>query len=491
MKRILLVIVSFFCVIQTPCYSQKKVSWLHGLNDKNPALHYWLRYSETLVDEAHQGLLLSYVCDTTNIQQVTQDVREKLLRNNNFNHILVGHSAGGLVARNMLYNPNGQLNPRFKSVITAGTPHFGAGVVTCIADSTRTYVKMVDALEHEVTSVAMSAYDSLTEISELIAEVGVLRGIFGLTVLSEPLLSSLGYFLSVDLPNGLNFIRNYLLDAIHTCMDVYVDPAIDNEVEGFWNQPFVRDMHPESTFIQNLNSRPIPIPIVNIYGITGQWAALKLASSLCNRDSVCSINNTDNDPYETEFIDTMQEIEASVLQYIASIDKYYQILRYVDYLDILGLVDIEEVLPLKTGFEELQEYMMYQFDNEYACYVLDAYHEERRTILVPIYKAKDDFDLDIEIDDEWDNGPIEHLEFQIPEIIGYEEHVAITRVYESHDGLVRQKDAELPTGMGQIIYNMPITDLNHMAMSANNEVEEILVNAFERGAYGDEFVYNH
>lgn len=45
--------------------------------------------------------------------------------------------------------------------------------------------------------------------------------------------------------------------------------------------------------------------------------------------------------------------------------------------------------------------------------------------------------------------------------------------------------------MGQSIYNIPITDLNHMAMSANNEVEEILVNAFERGAYGDEFVYNH
>lgn len=206
---------------------------------------------------------------------------------------------------------------------------------------------------------------------------------------------------------------------------------------------------------------------------------------------MCSLQNGANDSYETRFIDTMQEIEAFVLQCIASIDKTYQILRCIDCLDLLGLVDIEEVLPLKTGFEELQEYMMYQFDNQYACYVLDAYHEERRTILVPIYKTEDDFDLDIEIDDELDNTPDEHLEFEIPEIIGYEEHVAITKVYEPHDGLVRQKDSELPTGMGQNIYNIPIPDLNHMAMSANDEVEDILVKAFKGGVYGDEFVYNH
>lgn len=45
--------------------------------------------------------------------------------------------------------------------------------------------------------------------------------------------------------------------------------------------------------------------------------------------------------------------------------------------------------------------------------------------------------------------------------------------------------------MGQNIYNFPIPNLNHMAMSANDDVEDILVKAFEGGAYGDEFVYNH
>lgn len=476
--------------MQTPCHSQKKVSWLHGLNDSSN-LHYWKRYSEILVDEHHQGSLISYDCSTSNIEDVSETARTRLLRNNNYNHILVGHSAGGLVARNMLRNSNGQLISRFEALITAGTPHFGAGVVTCIADSTRTYVKMVDALESQVTYVAMSAYDTLTEFSELLAEVGVLNGVFGLTVLCQPLISALETFLVANLPNRLNNLRGDILEAVENFLDDNIDPAIDDAVDGFWEQPFVKDMHPESTFIQHLNSRPIPIPIINIYGFTGQWSALKLASSLYHRDDMCSLQNVANDSYETRFIDTMQEIEATVLQSIASIDKLYQILRYVDYLDVFDLFEIEEVLPLKTGFEGLQEYMMYQFDNQYACYVLDAYHEERRTIHVPIYKPKDDFGFDVGVDDELDDTPNDQLEFEIPEIIGFEEQVVITRVYESHDGLVRQKDAELPIGMGQIIYNFPIPDLNHMAMCANDDVENILSMAFYEGVYGAAFKLNN
>ena len=43
--------------------------------------------------------------------------------------------------------------------------------------------------------------------------------------------------------------------------------------------------------------------------------------------------------------------------------------------------------------------------------------------------------------------------------------------------------------MGQNIYNFPIPDLNHMAMSANDDVENILYNALNSGLYGAEFNY--
>lgn len=43
--------------------------------------------------------------------------------------------------------------------------------------------------------------------------------------------------------------------------------------------------------------------------------------------------------------------------------------------------------------------------------------------------------------------------------------------------------------MGQSIYNFPIPNLNHMAMSANDYVENILYNALNSSLYGAEFNY--
>lgn len=60
----------------------------------------------------------------------------------------------------------------------------------------------------------------------------------------------------------------------------------------------------------------------------------------------------------------------------------------------------------------------------------------------------------------------------------------------SYQRCITQADLTyLSAGMGQIIYNIPITDLNHMAMSANDDVEEILNNALNLGLYGADFNY--
>lgn len=490
MKKRLYIILSLLCLVAMPCNAQKKVSWLHGLNSDES---FWQRYRVTLVEQIYRNTPLRYDCDE-GIENVSRDLEAYHFNNSNYNHILIGHSAGGLVARTMLHKPNGAPNPKYKALITAGTPHFGAGVVESIADSTRTYIHMIDALEQEVSDLAMSAYDTVVELSEELILNHPIVDLYEISVLFNPFSHIINHYFTSYINTKLAELKQSIRNSVEDWMDNNVEPAIIDIADGFWAQEFVRDMHPDSQFIYDLNHsyEPFPVPTISISGIAGQWAALKLASSLKNKDLVSDIHNTENNPYDYDYINIMQSAEAFTIKAIFALSRLHTIFGFLSFYDVDYFTNSDELLSIQAGFEQLQEYLMYDFDNQYAEYVVKAYHEEVRTVSVPVYRDNDDnYDIiEPDIDNELDETPDDHLEFEIPDIVYYEERTYITKTYEPHDGLVRQKDSEIPSGLGHSIRNISIPDMNHMSMNAHWQMEDFLRNTLNgNNGYETDFVY--
>ena len=153
MNRIIFILAIIFALFFTIQLRANDYVWLHGLNDNYKC---WKIYNEALTPGI--GIQSNYTCGSSySIPDIANNVWNNTNSyeyngtswqnyhpgdanyqlGNKHDMILIGHSLGGLVARE-IENRYGNLRdqygrPRVKGIITIGTPHQGAYVENAIA----------------------------------------------------------------------------------------------------------------------------------------------------------------------------------------------------------------------------------------------------------------------------------------------------------------------------------------------------------------------
>ena len=241
--------------------AQKKVYWIHGYNDNHEI---WQKYRSVLTDSSHRGAEIDwYASDSLTVS--AQDVASTI----SSPAILIGHSAGGLVARKAV-----EYNSRIKAIITAGSPNKGAGIVSSVKNKSYRNVIRTASLKIENCATA-----------------------------------SLAAFASIAWPLSLESIIEPLRLLIFTVVDYKVAEwlydLLDDIEKEYKKDPSFQDMNPEGQFIKELNSKRCSVPIVNIYGAEDKWPLIRLWGSGSNRSKVVSMTNSDNG-YDTDKMKTWE-----------------------------------------------------------------------------------------------------------------------------------------------------------------------------------------
>ena len=118
MKKLNIIIACVFLQFVSVQIEANNYIWLHGLNDKVTC---WQVY-----DQAFTSGISSrkpYDCGQT-VENISNQVWGKIENSKKNNMILIGHSLGGIVAREM----EGNHRANVKGIITIGTPHHGAQI---------------------------------------------------------------------------------------------------------------------------------------------------------------------------------------------------------------------------------------------------------------------------------------------------------------------------------------------------------------------------
>jgi len=118
MKKIIIIIACVILQFEGVKTEANNYIWLHGLNDKVTC---WQLYDQAFTPSISSRK--KYECNNT-VQGISNQVWGQIENSKKNNMILIGHSLGGIVAREMEYNYKSSV----KGIITIGTPHQGAQV---------------------------------------------------------------------------------------------------------------------------------------------------------------------------------------------------------------------------------------------------------------------------------------------------------------------------------------------------------------------------
>ncbi len=216
--------------------------WLHGMND---AYNCWKIYDEAFTPGISDRFY--YVCDTSisviasrrNYNYTTSRYETMYGKKD---MILIGHSMGGIVAREIEYNHRSNV----KGIITIGTPHEGAMVLNELNNGG------ANLLSKKVIKKAKNSVQaSIAAISSII---------FGFS--NSNFLNGL---ISSSLIVGLD-VADYLLMPT-------VEQSIEDQKKGMnINSKGIQDMVKGSPYMQTIASRKVNVPILTFACEEDRWA---------------------------------------------------------------------------------------------------------------------------------------------------------------------------------------------------------------------------
>lgn len=120
MKKLFIIITCVLLQFESIQIEANNYIWLHGLNDKVTC---WQLYDQTFTPGISSRK--PYSCNQT-VENISNQVWRELESSKNTNMILIGHSLGGIVAREIEYDYRS--TGKVKGIITIGTPHHGAQI---------------------------------------------------------------------------------------------------------------------------------------------------------------------------------------------------------------------------------------------------------------------------------------------------------------------------------------------------------------------------
>jgi len=230
MKKIF-IFVSLLTFLFTVEIQANNYVWIHGLNDDS---YCWKVYNEAFT--AGIGTKVDYSCRYYTLPQIANSVWYGNYLSNKPNMILIGHSLGGLVARELDATHAGNI----KGIITIGTPHQGAPIETQLANG-------------GVRQLAGKVYDKVTK--SIKCSIVCRGGILGAPV------GAVTWIGATILANSLK------------------EKALDNVMGSMEsrNQPCEGDIKPGSTYMNTIASRKVNVPILCFAAQEDRWALARLA----------------------------------------------------------------------------------------------------------------------------------------------------------------------------------------------------------------------
>lgn len=233
----------------------RPVYWIHGLND-SPDI--WDIYAPRF---QQQRRLFSITPDYVNNNGVinAENNMDNFVPANNQN-FLIGHSLGGLVAREYVRQNNSAAN----AILTIGTPHNGAFIANNVRNGNA--AREINAGIAEMTSGPFAEGKSL---------VSNLLGVFGLP----------GFIASRW--------ANKKIDEMTEDFFATAREEVDGFLAGVNTQSLV-DLSVGSTYLAGLNGAGNPVPVANIVCEENDRPGFRLANAALNRPENSGLHTYDD-----------------------------------------------------------------------------------------------------------------------------------------------------------------------------------------------------
>lgn len=214
--------------------AQNNYKWIHGLNGTEDS---WKIYKEAFTPV--NGSMLKYSSDKS-ITSIAEVVWNENYNQFNQNTILIGHSMGGLVARELERNHS----TKIKGIITLGTPHQGAHVAKELQNgklnalARKTFAKVTNSLQVSTTAF-----------------------MFTIPGISFPVIVK----------------TNDVMNKLNAAMGVAIGPVVNTVVSSAFNKACSDDLQPGSVFLNRLASRKINVPVLTFASEEDRWQLARVA----------------------------------------------------------------------------------------------------------------------------------------------------------------------------------------------------------------------
>lgn len=417
------------------------VYWIHGLYED--AL-FWKDFCEEITPD--NGTCLEYDSDHPEGAAGIASELNKLISDDK-EAVLIGHSAGGLIARSIM-----QMNSNVTAVITVGTPNKGAGIVASVRSEG--YMSIINRLLNNTNSALDNVEYGLDEAQQ-----------FLLWQVSDRLREAV---------NDAAIVRvlNDLIDRVDKS-------EISLWVNENYNSQLFYDMDSNSNYLRTLNSHSLKSG-QKLYCIDGQedeGQLYRLLGTAANMDKIKGSGSRKT--YDTELTQS-GGVVYELLAYIqAGIDACNsardQIWWHLGHIGNAYSAFGSAIHNLEYLKDYIEKYIHSDWSDE-----IGSFHYEQRLVTIPIPPVDTDITIDIGTGSNT-GGNIGTLNPGT----GTGEYTQVWRtikISDPHDGLIGLTTSSTRDIDGYDVYRTDVTGVNHMEMGSHQAMLDAIKNAYNKAA---------
>jgi len=250
--KINILIATLYFAFSSASAQSNNYVWIHGLNGSADS---WLVYQNAFTP--NNGTRPAYKSDKS-ITNITKDFRSANIALFGKNTILIGHSMGGLVARELERNHSSTI----KGIVTIGTGHQGAQFAKEL------HFGGLNSLKNKIVSNINQCFTNST-LAFALTFPGITPAAIKFTEVS-------------------NFVTKFLTGPIG-------DFALNEIAAMGFNKACTDDLQPGSPFLRTLEQRKINVPILTFASEEDRWPLARIIHCKLNYKKLATDPNINAD----------------------------------------------------------------------------------------------------------------------------------------------------------------------------------------------------